>query len=195
MHALISSIIIWNSLSWNLISFSYNLIYFLWNSLSFLWTWSLWKIEGCFPTRICLTPHPFYDFNLLSVFTFYSDTPGFSSVSPTKSGQIHRKDAQWAEINEKSIISFWDMVDFVLKILSELGTYSFRTCFRNDNQWYPITSWLREFNPKIYEAWGPRPDGGVEDEASHVPRGWGGRRTFNFLRSLWKYFCIRFRWF
>ena len=32
-----------------------------------------------------------------------------------KSYKMYKKDVQYAEINEKSIFSFWDMVDCVLK--------------------------------------------------------------------------------
>ena len=39
------------------------------------------------------------------------------------------------------IFSFWDLESFL------------RTWFRNNNQWYPITSCLRGFNPKTSWAW------------------------------------------
>ena len=46
-----------------------------------------------------------------------------------------------------AIFSFWDMVNFVFNIRSELVTLTFdiellQTWFRNVNQLYPITSWL-----------------------------------------------------
>ena len=54
---------------------------------------------------------------------FTGDTPGFSSVSPTKkmsakSGQIYRKDAQWSEMNGKSI--FWFLRFLFFELLSIL---------------------------------------------------------------------------
>ena len=54
--------------------------------------------------------------------------------------------------------SFWDVVEFVLKLRSDLGTSRFLWIwFRNANQWYPITSWLEGFNPKVSGAWGWTP--------------------------------------
>ena len=55
-----------------------------------------------------------------------------------------------------AIFSFWDMVDFVLKILSKLETYtivSSTVCeLGSETLWYPITNWLGRFNPKVYGA-------------------------------------------
>ena len=34
-----------------------------------------------------------------------------------KSGQIYNEDAQYVETNEKSILRFWDMNDFVIKFI------------------------------------------------------------------------------
>ena len=47
--------------------------------------------------------------------------------------------------DSSQIFRFWVMIDFVLKIPSELGTDE----FRNVEQWYPITSSVEEFNPKV----------------------------------------------
>ena len=64
------------------------------------------------------------------------------------------------------------MVDFVLKMNSgELDDCVFdclQTWFRNTNQRYPITSWLKEFNLKASGAWG-----GVPKEGEGVRRGVG----------------------
>ena len=43
-------------------------------------------------------------------------------------------------------------------MLKSLGLEKFsRTLFRCANQWYPITSWLRGFNPKASVTWGWSP--------------------------------------
>ena len=82
----------------------------------------------------------FSDFYFLSygwLYLQFTDViTGFSSryvTNPKKksfqSGQIHRKDAQWAETNEKSIfhflwfLFFWVMVDFVLKINQKIDQF------------------------------------------------------------------------
>ena len=50
---------------------------------------------------------------------------------------------------------FWDIIEFVPNIRSEIGTWRFlRTLFRNTDQWYPLTSWLGGFNSKVSGAWG-----------------------------------------
>ena len=51
------------------------------------------------------------------------------------------------------IFCFWDMVDFVFNIRSELGNP--RIWFRNANLWYPRTTWLGGFNPKASGTWNP----------------------------------------
>ena len=62
-----------------------------------------WKLR----TVLNRIKNQFLDFELrLIMFAIYSDRPDFSSVSPTKSGQILKKDAQWAATNEKSIFRF-----------------------------------------------------------------------------------------
>ena len=51
--------------------------------------------------------------------------------------------------------SFWDMVDFVLNIRSELGTWDgLWIWLRNANQQYPTAIWLGGFNPKATGALG-----------------------------------------
>ena len=53
----------------------------------------------------------FFEFWLI-LFTIYGDTPGFSSVSSTKSGQAHRQVAQSTETNEKSIFRLFRSLVF-----------------------------------------------------------------------------------
>ena len=77
--------------------------------------WIEWKIN--FPI------YPIFIFRVMAiVFTIYDDTSGFSSLSPIKkktfkSDQIYRKDDQWAETNEKSILPFFFLVFEILLIL------------------------------------------------------------------------------
>ena len=89
----------------------------------------------------------------------------FLSVSPKKNITAP-KDAQCSEtvllvlvfFFVRYLFSFWDMVDFLFNIRSEMGTSRFlQTWIRDTNQWYPITNWLGGFNPKASGAWGRRP--------------------------------------
>ena len=57
----------------------------------------------------------------------------------------------------------------------------FVTCFRNINEWYPITSFLGEFNPKHPGGWG---------WAVQPPK----HKLF-LVRFWWNFCCIRFQSF
>jgi len=95
----------------------------------------------------------FLVFELLSEFLTYFDYL-------TKIAKINFCLRRWAmfwngfmySLDSFAIFSFWDMVNFVLKMPSELETL--RTWFRNANQGYPIASWLGGLNPKVFGGYG-----------------------------------------
>ena len=97
-----------------------------------------------------------------------------------------------------SVFSFWDMVDYVLKILDDCDCKSLRTWFWNANQWYPVTSCLGRFNPKGFGAWGWSPRCGVLATKHSKDRGfYGGWAPLNiFFCSDFDefFFCKCFWW-
>ena len=65
----------------------------------------------------------------------------------------------------------------------------------NANQWYLITSWLGEFNPKLSGAWGRSPRWGCGEQTLQKPGGLGGRslsNTLYFIILEQKAFFVRF---
>ena len=69
---------------------------------------------------------------------------------------LDQKDAHCFETYEKTIFWFYSLRNglFCSQILRKFGERFLRTWFRNANQCYPVTSWLWEFNPKAFVAWG-----------------------------------------
>ena len=82
-----------------------------------------------------------------------------------------------------AIFSFWDMVDFVFNIPSELGTWRY-FCESGSETLTSDTNWLMGFNPKVSGVWGRSPCGWCRGRS---PPWNGGLHQHNF------FFWIRLR--
>ena len=77
----------------------------------------------------------------------------------------------WKVCKNNFLILFFWLTKFPL--WESRSSKFLQTLFRNDNQWYPITSWLGRCGPKAFKAWGWRIRWGTwESQARHEPGGY-----------------------